>query len=1221
MRKKRILNLLLSFTLIVSCVSPISVVSAKNINEDVNIEKNLIGYWDFNEGSLINKANSDKNGELIGQGISIKDSDMGKSLYFSSDSDSYMKVPEFINTGVKPYTISMWYKYDENLTTHNNTVLVQQDGNGRSLLLLTSTNKYRSFVNAQNVDSNSDVDISIWQHVSMTIDPESNKIKYYINGKFDSEKDAGSNKVDALTSLLIGRHKNGGKDPDSMKGEIDEVRVYDRIINDSEAKAIYESVKSPNKTMEDNLIGHWNFDDGNVDNLVGDKDGKLIGNNVAIGKSSNEELGNSLIFNKGNDSSLKIDNFINTGKNSYSFSLWYKTGEISEYNHTALLQQGDAGRSLLTLRLDNKYGSYVNGTDVLSTNTVTKGTWQNVIITTDPKSNKVKYYINGELDGEYDAGDSSVDELTSLIIGNHKNPNAENPQQFVGEIDEIRVYDYAIGKDIAKEIYEDKVDKNVKLKLNPNEVERSIDRATFGINHRYSFNGYGSFDSETGKMREDFTELYKNANFGSLRYPGGTISNLFRWKDSIGDSSNRKNQIHGFYSAAKGIEPNFGLGEVATFADENDSEIVYVYGLGRGSAQDAADLVEYLNAEVGTNPNGGIEWAKVREKNGHYKPYNVRFFEIGNEMNQGGVDGSTSQMYWTAYDGKALDHYINGGTINITKQEVVEPEEWNASTAKSNGEPNQVKYMRYANTIPGRGSDTQEDYKKDEFTAVKKDSVHVYVNDVEWTVVENIKNAGAENVVEVNYFNGELLFGDGINGNIPKEGATIKVSYTVEKDGFVQVSQAMRDTIKQINELSGTDKEIQVYSSFETEGFVKTMDQNNYNDLYDGLTIHPYSGTPTGSGEDFYDSAMKLADKNGIAHVQKYVDLMPEGKVPVISEFGIFRSTNPLLRSQTHAVYIAKCLMEYVRLGSPYIQKHCLVDWYSEGADSLGPTQQAVIQAVPQEGADTSTGEGNYKFFSTPSAHVFEMLNGMFGNEIISSNFSYMPKFASTVDVFNALASKDEEGNIYLAVVNLDKNEKRNIEVQVDGVDLTNKVVNVQKLAGDSFSEENTLDNPNNVEIEKSKFVVDNEGMNLELDPHSFTILKINNERPQLVDKSELEDLVKSCEDKVEADYTVESWSKFNDVLNEAKLVLNNTDATQEEVDNIVNSLKNALSNLKEIEKETPKDEDNNNAGKEENDNEGSNPPKTGDVSSPIMALASILTLSGVYLFKNRKHK
>ena len=59
-----------------------------------------------------------------------------------------------------------------------------------------------------------------------------------------------------------------------------------------------------------------------------------------------------------------------------------------------------------------------------------------------------------------------------------------------------------------------------------------------------------------------------------------------------------------------------------------------MYSLGRGNAQDAADLIEYLNAQVGTNPNGGIDWAKVRADNGHPQPYNVRYFEIGNEMNQ-----------------------------------------------------------------------------------------------------------------------------------------------------------------------------------------------------------------------------------------------------------------------------------------------------------------------------------------------------------------------------------------------------------------------------------------------------------------------------------------------------------------------------------------------------------------------------------------------------------
>ena len=65
------------------------------------------------------------------------------------------------------------------------------------------------------------------------------------------------------------------------------------------------------------------------------------------------------------------------------------------------------------------------------------------------------------------------------------------------------------------------------------------------------------------------------------------------------------------------------------------------------------------------------------------------------------------------------------------------------------------------------------------------------------------------------------------------------------------------------------------------------------NALYDGMTIHPYSGTPNGaSDEAWYDDAMKKAENTGIGRVQEYVDMLPEGKVPVISEFGIFRDTN-----------------------------------------------------------------------------------------------------------------------------------------------------------------------------------------------------------------------------------------------------------------------------------------------------------------------------------------
>ncbi|MGG7142445.1 LamG-like jellyroll fold domain-containing protein [Clostridium nigeriense] len=929
--------------------------------------------------------------------------------------------------------------------------------------------------------------------------------------------------------------------------------------------AVKAETNTKTVNIEDGLIGYWNFDDGQVKNLAGDEDGELVGDHVSIKESSDENLGKSLSFTKGNDSNLKIEDFLNTAQNSYSFSLWYKAGELSTTQHTALLQQDGKGKSLLTLRSnDNKYGSYVYGTDALSAGTIAKESWQNIIITINKDSNKIKYYINGKLDGEYDAGSNKVNELTSLLIGSHKSLTNSNPQQFVGEIDEIRVYDYVIGDTIAKEIYDDvTIDHNITLTINTNNIQREIDRGLFGINHRYAFNGYGSFDPELGKVREDFELLYKDANFGSIRYPGGTISNLFRWKDSIGDKDNRKNQIHGFYSAAQGIEPNFGLDEIGTFATDNNSEIIYVYGLGRGSASDAADLIEYLNAEVGTNPNGGIAWAEVRKENGHSKPYDIRYFEIGNEMNQGGGDGSTSQMYWTqAPGGDSLDRYINGGTVAFTKQEVVEPENWNSSTSNSNGEANQVKYMRYSNTIPGRGSVTNEEYQKESFTAIESDSVEIYVNDKKWDIVSDIKKAGQKDEVEVNYFTGEIKFGDGTNGNIPEVNSKITVSYKVKKDGFTQISKAMRETIDQINKESNTNKEIHIYSSYESQGFINTMNAKGQNDLYDGLTIHPYSGDPGGSGEDFYNKAMKLSETTAYNKVKEYVDIMPEDKVPVISEFGIFRSTNPLVRSQTHALYVAKSIMDYIKLGSPYIQKHCLVDWYSDGADALGPTQQAVIQAVAQNGA--SGGEGDYKFFSTPSAHVFELYNGMFGSEIVESSFNNMITFGDNVKMFNSLTSKDEYNNIYVALVNFDIEKNQSIKINVNDMDLTGKKVDVKKLSGDSFSAENSLTNPNNVAIESSSFVSDGEDLKVDLDPHSFTIFKINSGEITESNKEELEKLYNANKDKIKEDYTEESWRGFEVALNEAKELLEKESVTQEEVDNALEKLRVAVSELKE---------------------------------------------------------
>ena len=510
-----------------------------------------------------------------------------------------------------------------------------------------------------------------------------------------------------------------------------------------------------------------------------------------------------------------------------------------------------------------------------------------------------------------------------------------------------------------------------------------------------------------------------------------------------------------------------------------------------------------MNAPAGSNPGGGVAWADIRKENGHAEPYNVRYFEIGNENNQPGTDGTTSQQYWMIGTQDAEKAYVEGGVASFTKQYAVKKDDWNKAASVSDGTANQVRYMRYANPNPMTGKDGKT--LVENFEAVQKGSVEVWVgtdgegNNHKWEVVESLDNAGAnDQKVTIDYRDGSIHFGDGTHGKIPAKGQQIYVTYKVKRDGFVAVSKAMKDMTAEINEInakSGSAEKAScyVYSSWETKGFIDKMAAGNWNNYYDGLTIHPYCGDP-GADQDkgaFDDSAMRLAENVGIQKVKNYVNMLPQGKVPVISEYGIFRSTSPLLRSQTHAVYIAKVLMEYVRLGSPYIQKHCLVDWYSSGADSLGPTQQAVIQAVPQTGANQGTGEGNFRFFSTPSAKVFELFSNSFakGTKVVGTEFEHVETLANGTKAYSAIASKGDDGTLYVTVVNTDRENDKKLRVKVDGVDLTGKTVEVQTLAGESFVDENSLAEPDKVTIENS--TVTAEGTDLELTAKAHSVMSI----------------------------------------------------------------------------------------------------------------------------------
>ena len=906
----------------------------------------------------------------------------------------------------------------------------------------------------------------------------------------------------------------------------------------------------------------------------------VSGEGAKVEKSDMEALGNSLnLADKTKDFDVKVAQAVDSQK-VYSISLWVRSTDEAPGAKTAILQFADPGRTLLYQRQSGEFVSYVGNTDSSLGQDPKRGSWEHLVLTKTGDPKNVTLYVNGQKNGSGTWTETLPAGMMDLLIGEHKNPNdmsrfqgqidelcifdraltEQEVQQLYASYGDITVadelarevasaqklYDSASDKDSAEyQALKAAIDKanaaleskdveamktaktelaaavaavramGATINVDPSSEGRDIDDSLFGINHRYSNYGYGTVNAD-GTVKDDFAALYKQAGFGSLRYPGGTISNNYVWTESIGDLDpstkeiERTPQIHGFYnnSGQAGFIPAFGLLEVAEFAEQMNSEIIMVYGIGRGDALDAADMVEFLNAKQGTNPNGGVAWADKRAELGHPEPFGIRYFEIGNENNQGGADGTASQQYWMPnVPNGALEGYVDGGVATFSGQYAVVRGDWNVTKSYSTGEKNQEFACRYA-LIPR----TDENGKARD--AVVKDSVKVYVGGELWQPVADIKAAKpGDKVYQLDMTTGFFTFGDGEHGAIPQKDQQITVDYQVERDGFIDISRAMRDTMRQID----GEAEINIYTSWEENNFVDKMHEKGADDLYDGMAVHPYTnkaGSPAHNDHaptvenktQWYLDVMRLGD--GVANsVQGHVDYMRQvtgdnTKVPVISEYGVFRSVNPMVRSQAHALYIARALMEYAEQGSPYIQKHCLVDYYSSGADSLGPTQQAVIQAVAQGDLNSQKdGTGEFKFFSTPSAHIFQMLNGSFGSKMVGATLSNEATLSNGVSQHSVMASTDANGTVYIAIVNLGLNDvetagadaelSQKVTLAVNGMDLTGKTLKIQTLSGENFYQENDLANPNNVAIEERIEEAAGATHQLELDPHSFTIVTI----------------------------------------------------------------------------------------------------------------------------------
>lgn len=116
----------------------------------------------------------------------------------------------------------------------------------------------------------------------------------------------------------------------------------------------------------------------------------------------------------------------------------------------------------------------------------------------------------------------------------------------------------------------------------------------------------------------------KEAQLPLLRFPGGNFSSGYHWRDGVGPIESRPILPN---PAWPEIEWNdVGTDEWLHLCHLVGCEALICVNGGNGTPEEAAQWIEYCNGDVET-PMGAL-----RAANGHPPPYNVKCWEVGNEL-------------------------------------------------------------------------------------------------------------------------------------------------------------------------------------------------------------------------------------------------------------------------------------------------------------------------------------------------------------------------------------------------------------------------------------------------------------------------------------------------------------------------------------------------------------------------------------------------------------
>jgi hypothetical protein len=400
-----------------------------------------VAEYSFDEGTGEAVADLSGNGnEGTVEGASWSRGRYGSALEFDGSS-TCVSVPDSGSLQLsEEFTIEAWVRPEGSFVDEPLILKEVEPGAGPSYDLgigISEAGRPEGYAEGDEVEAPHELERGVWAHLAYTYD--GGRMRLFVDGEQVASKWVGADTMEGSGPLRIGCWPGH----EYAEARIDEVRLYDRALDAGEVAA---DMEAPIQTPRQGPIAAWSFDEGEgstVEDITGDEhEGTVEGATWTKGR-----YGSALSFDGSEDcvtvpassalegrEELTVEAWIRPEGTGEAESIVFKEAEGEWFGYTLFLGLQASGKVEGLIGETPTYAS-----DVESPHTIPTDVWTHVALTYDGRHERL--YVDGEL-VDTELSEAPIPNTGPLRIG----CTGEGETSFDGKIDEVRIYERALGQ-------------------------------------------------------------------------------------------------------------------------------------------------------------------------------------------------------------------------------------------------------------------------------------------------------------------------------------------------------------------------------------------------------------------------------------------------------------------------------------------------------------------------------------------------------------------------------------------------------------------------------------------------------------------------------------------------------------------------------------------------------------------------------------------------------